>query len=191
MVSQSNRTKVVGKILTGAHGGVFTLQQIPDRGRYGFSVPLEVAARERVNMSEILLAEDAVADAEQVKLLLRQLGVKNPVHWIDDGANAMRYLESVAVAPMILLLDVKLPRMTGFEILDKLREMPAYDGALRIVFSSLDDISTIKEAYAHGARTFLGKPVDIEELRATIKAFPEHWLLDNEAVNPASSNTIA
>jgi two-component system response regulator len=139
-------------------------------------------------MSEILLVEDAVADAEQVKLLLRQVGVKNSVKWIDDGATAMSYLQSAEVKPKILLLDVKLPRMTGFEILDKLRGMPAYKDALRIVFSSLDDIDTIKEAYAHGAQTFLTKPLDACEFEAVIKAFRKHWVLDDDAIATESSS---
>ena len=132
--------------------------------------------------NEILLVEDAVADAERMKALLRQLAVANPVRWIDDGAKAMRYLRVAKTPPKILLLDIKLPRMTGFEILEKLRELPGYADALRVVFSSLDDIATIKEAYAHGAHTFLSKPVELDELRETIKAFPKHWVLDGDTV---------
>lgn len=133
-------------------------------------------------MNEILLVEDAVADAGEVRGLISKLGIKNPLRWIADGAEAMVHLETAKVAPKILLFDIKLPRMTGFEILDRLAKMPAYDDALRIVFSSLDDIGTIKEAYAHGAHTFLGKPVELEEFRATIKAFPKHWVVEGDQV---------
>ena len=143
------------------------------------------------DVNEILLVEDAVADAERVKALLGQAAVANPVRWIDDGAKAMRYLQLAKTPPKILLLDIKLPRMTGFEILEKLRTMPGYADALRVVFSSLDDIATIKEAYARGAHTFLSKPIELDELRGTIKAFPKHWALDGDrAANEAEGAPV-
>jgi len=131
-------------------------------------------------VSEILLAEDAVDDAERVMALLSQFRVENKIKWLDDGAKAMHYLKNAAVPPRILLLDIKLPRMTGFEILDAVRTMPAYDQSLRIVFSSLDDIPTIKEAYAHGAHTFLSKPLNAEDFGWMIKGFPRPWILGSQ-----------
>jgi CheY-like chemotaxis protein len=136
-------------------------------------------------LNEILLAEDAAADAEQVKAVLTQLGVLNPLRWIEDGAEAMRYLRLASEPPTILFLDIGLPRMTGFEILERLRDIPAYDNALRIVFSSLDDIATIKQAYTCGAQTFLNKPIEIEELEAVIKTFPKHWFLREMEKKPS------
>jgi CheY-like chemotaxis protein len=129
-------------------------------------------------MNEILIVEDSAADAEEVKRALKKAGVKNPVKWIDDGARAMAYLESVAVPPTVVFLDVKLPGFTGFDILDRLRDNPNFNRTLRIVFSSLDDIGTIKEAYAHGAQSFLSKPVSEEELADLIRAFQGHWLIN-------------
>src|SRR3954454_3574235 len=129
-------------------------------------------------MNEILLAEDSAADRDDVMLILAQLGVENPVKSFDDGAKAMNYLQSAAESPAILLLDIKLPRMTALEILDRLRSLPPYDAALRIVFSTLEDIGIIKQAYAYGAHTFLSKPVHIGEFQNLIDAFPRHWLFD-------------
>src|SRR4051794_1669337 len=110
-------------------------------------------------MNEILMVEDCATDARDVKRALKKAGVNNPLRWIDHGARAMHYLQSVAEAPAVVFLDIKLPGFTGFEILDLIRDDPRFSRTLRIVLSSLDDVATIKEAYARGAHSFLGKPV--------------------------------
>ena len=123
----------------------------------------------------ILIVEDSAADAREVTCALKKAGLKNPIKWIDDGTRAMQYLEAVAEPPSVIFLDVNLPGLTGFEILDRLRDAPNFNRTLRIVFSTLDDIATIKEAYARGAHSFLTKPVLKAELANLVEAFPDHW----------------
>jgi len=123
----------------------------------------------------ILIVEDSAADARDVTHVLKKAGLKNPIKWIDDGTRAMQYLETVAEPPSVIFLDVKLPGLTGFEILDRLRDAPHLNRTLRIVFSTLDDIATIKGAYARGAHSFLTKPVLNAELANLVEAFPGHW----------------
>src|SRR5947208_11486362 len=132
-------------------------------------------------MSEILLAEDSVDDVERVRVFLSQFGVENKLKWINDGAKAMHYLKLAAEPPGILLLDIKLPGVSGFEILDALREMPAHNKSLRVVFSNADGISTIREAYARGAHTFLTKPLEAEDFQSMIKGFPQYWMIGGSA----------
>jgi len=132
-------------------------------------------------MKEILIIEDSTADAKAAVRALKKAGVKNPVRLIDHGTRAMRYLEAVAAPPTVVFFDVKLPGHSGFELLDYVREDPKFNGTLRIVFSSLDDIRTIKDAYAHGAHSFLVKPVSEGEIVALVKAFAGYWVMKDGA----------
>jgi len=134
-------------------------------------------------MKEILLVEDSAYDAEQVQRVLERLEVCNPVRWLKDGAAARNYLssiESTAGAPAIMLLDIKLPFFSGFEILQSIRGNPFFERTLRIIFSSLDDTSSIKQAYVLGADSFLVKPADVEDLRGVITSFPAPWLFNSK-----------
>jgi CheY-like chemotaxis protein len=128
-------------------------------------------------MNEILIVEDSTADAKAAVRALKKAGVKNPVKWIDHGTRAMKYLEAVPVPPTVVFLDVKLPGYNGFELLDYVRENPKFNRTLRIVFSSMDDIQTIKHAYAGGAHSFLTKPVPEGEIADLVKAFAGHWVM--------------
>src|SRR5690348_10187424 len=110
-------------------------------------------------MKEIIIVEDSRADVEQAQHALTRAGLENPVRVFETAENALNYLRS-AEPPAMIFLDIKLPGRTGFDVLDSLRVKSAFDAVLRIVFSTLDDIPTIKEAYARGAHTFLTKPVN-------------------------------
>ncbi|SRR5258706_3626537 len=138
-------------------------------------------------MQEILLVEDTDSDAELTLRTLKVVGVANPVRRIPDGAEAMAYLtrlektSDVAAGPSVLLLDVKLPGFTGFEILQRIKGRPALSKTLRVVLSQLDDTKSIKQAYAFGADSFLSKPVGELDLRELIRTFPGHWIVGNAA----------
>lgn len=110
-------------------------------------------------MKEILLVEDSDQDAERVWPALRGFGVVNAVRRLHDGVQAMEYLlraEAIAAVgpplPSILLLDIRLPGMTGFEILEFLQNRPAFAAMLKIVLSQIGDTPSINRAYALGAQ---------------------------------------
>jgi len=128
-------------------------------------------------MSEIVIVEDSAADAKEVKRALKKAGIKNPIKWIDDGTRAMEYLEAVSEIPRVVFLDIKLPGLTGLEILDRLRENRSFEKMLRVVFSSLEDLGTIKEAYARGAHSYITKPVSDIDLENLVKAFSGYWII--------------
>src|ERR1043166_7144948 len=131
-------------------------------------------------MSEILLIEDSEIDAAQAESALKIVGIKNPVHRLSDGAAAMRLLADIAedpngAPPGVIFLDVKLPLVTGFEILRWMRDQKIFKRTLKIIFSTLDDTDTIKEAYHLGANSFLNKPVRPDDLRELIITYPRYW----------------
>src|SRR3954447_2880305 len=140
-------------------------------------------------MKEILLVEDSDQDAEFVGRALMLFGVVNPVRRLRDGTEAMGYLvrvEEVAAVgpalPSVLLLDIRLPGLSGFDILEYLQTRRAFAATLKIVLSNIEDIHSIKHAYTLGAQSFLTKPINLSELGNLVGAFPAHWLL-----NPAGT----
>lgn len=140
-------------------------------------------------MNEILLVEDSEADARLAERTLQIAGVCNPVRHVLTEAEASAYLESVVAGarsankpvPSILLLDLKLPDGSGFDILARIERQPELANMLRIVLSTFGDIASVKKAYAAGAHSFLNKPILQEHLDELIKNFPRHWLLSDAA----------
>jgi len=102
-------------------------------------------------VGKIVIVGESGADAKQVKRALKKAGIKNAIRWIDDGTDAINYLEAAAEIPTAVFLDMKLPGLTGLEILDRLRDTPGFENTLRIGFSSIDVPGPIKEAYTRGA----------------------------------------
>jgi len=137
-------------------------------------------------MREILLVEDSAVDAAQAKAALNALGIKNPIRHLLDGGEAMRFLMALAdeptpVPPSVIFLDVKLPWATGFEILRWMKSTSIFNQVLKVVISSLDDTTTIKDAYFVGANSFISKPISINELQELISTYPQYWTINGSA----------
>jgi two-component system response regulator len=138
--------------------------------------------RSSTAVREILLVEDTEADADAIRKALEDAGVLNPVRHISNGMAAMTYLnqadEAAAIGPpvpAILLLDIKLPGLNGFDILERIQNRPSFNKTLRIVLSQIDDLRSIKRGYALGAHSFLSKPLKQSDLSELIQAFPGYW----------------
>jgi CheY-like chemotaxis protein len=134
-------------------------------------------------MKEILLVEDSRSDADHLQRSLKSVGVVNPVRWIWDGTQALTHLEqaelTAAIAPAIpsiLFLDLKLPGVSGFEILKHLQGRAVFNEMLCIALSQITDLHSIKRAYGYGAYSFLSKPIQLVDLRDLIRSFPGYWM---------------
>jgi len=139
-------------------------------------------------MKEILLVEDTDADAQLVERTLERVGVANPVRRLRNGVEAVAYLDKTAATaaiaapiPSILLLDLKMPLMTGFEVLEWLQGRAEFAKMLRIVLSQLDDNRSLQRAYTLGAHSFLIKPVGDADVRGVIEGFPGYWTFSGKA----------
>ena len=143
-------------------------------------------------MKEILLVEDTDRDAEILQAGLKLAGVANPIRRLVSGTDAMDYLSYVEAAaaigpplPSIILLDLQLPGVSGFEILEHLQR-PSFAKTLRIVLSHFGDTESLKRAYSLGANSFLSKPPQQADLRELFTSFPGYWSF---TVNPANRPT--
>jgi len=120
----------------------------------------------------ILIADDSPDDAIIIRLAFEEAGVAAQLHFVETGEEVLRYLqgsselpgEDSAAAPNLLLLDLKMPRMDGFEVLEWLRQHPPFDRLPVIVFSGSDQPVDINRALALGAARYLVKPQKMSDM---------------------------
>ena len=135
----------------------------------------------------ILLVDDSEDDRILLRRAFNKVGVMNPVHEAASGREALQYLEGVGPFqdratypfPGILMLDLKMPTVDGFQVLQWIRDKLVTAPFLIIVLSRLDEIRNINRAYALGANSFLTKPGEEAELQSLIRAFHDYWILRN------------
>ena len=127
---------------------------------------------------EILLVEDSAEDAEMTLRALRKNNLANRVHWVKDGEEALQYLFS-SQAPKLVLLDLKMPKVGGIEVL---RELKAHDETRRIpvvVMTSSNEERDVVDAYRLGVNSYIVKPVGFEAFLETVSKIGLYWMLTN------------
>ena len=135
----------------------------------------------------ILLAADSLADAEMAVDALREANLANPIVHVEDGVEAMEYLHRKGrfadrsdEDPAVLLLDIKMPRMDGLEVLqriradERLRRMPV------VILSSSREESDLVRSWNLGVNAYVVKPVDIDQFFAAVKTLGKFWAVINE-----------
>ena len=150
-------------------------------------------------MNEILIVEDSESDAQLLQRALHRAGILNSVRWVTNAEDALAYLatlteaaETGPAAPSIVFVDLKLPGMSGFQLLEQMQRLPALSETLRLAISSLEDIRSIKLAYASGAHSFLTKPATEAEIRAVIHSFPGYGALHGaDGLTPEALSPLA
>jgi CheY-like chemotaxis protein len=141
------------------------------------------------NRATILIAEDDALDVELLQRAFKEAGITNLLRVVPDGQACVDFLEAVLKptataagqrAPWLLLLDLKMPRLTGMDVLRWRRNQPLLRCLPVIVFSSSANQLDIESAYALGANAFVVKPTSARqrvELARLIKGF---WLEFNQ-----------
>ncbi|MEO6036647.1 MAG: response regulator [Verrucomicrobiota bacterium] len=130
-----------------------------------------------MNAKPILIAEDSDDDIVFVKRACRGGRVVNPLQIVTDGEQAICYLKGEGKysdrekfpCPVVLFLDLKLPRISGYEILAFLQSSPEHRNLPVIVLSVISDWKLVALAYEKGANSFLVKPVGISDLMNTLR----------------------
>ena len=129
---------------------------------------------------EILLAEDRENDIELLTRAFEKAGSPLPVRVVRDGQEAIDYLKNCGGRiPAILLLDLKMPRMSGFEVMEWVRQHPQFRQMVVVVFSVSDTPDDIRRAYLLGANSYLLKPVGFPELVEKVRILSDYWLKMN------------
>ncbi|MCL4474188.1 MAG: response regulator [Actinobacteria bacterium] len=141
-----------------------------------------------VNEIDVLLVEDNHNDAELALRSLKKHNLANNVLWVKDGAEALDYVfgnGSDAVphkndSPKLILLDLKLPKVNGKEVLQKLKTDQQASSIPVVVMTSSNDDRDIEECYRLGANSYVTKPVEFEKFAKVVAELGFYWLLLNE-----------
>src|SRR5690242_12890045 len=132
----------------------------------------------------ILLAEDLENDVLLVRRAFDNAGVKNPLFVVRDGEECLAYLGGTGKfadrdeypLPDILLLDIKMPKVDGFEVLREIRKNKALAPLRIIMLTSSDQIFDVNKAYDLGANSFLVKPMEFENYLSMMRTLSSFWL---------------
>ncbi len=140
----------------------------------------------------ILLVEDNPSDEKLTTLAFRKCGIANELVVVRDGADAIEYLFGGGAAvmhalPALVLLDLKLPRVDGYEVLRRIRSDARTKVLPVVVLTSSKEEEDIARSYALGANAYVRKPVDFAEFAAAAKTLGLFWLLLNELPPPTRS----
>ncbi|MFN8285231.1 MAG: response regulator [Chitinophagales bacterium] len=135
-------------------------------------------------ITEILVVEDNPYEADLVKRCLKKLLPPERIAHIEDGAQALDFIfargdyafREGAGLPRLILLDIKLPKVTGLEILAQIRANAATQQVPVVVFSSSREMRDLTEAYKYGANSYVVKPIDFGELENVITSIVRYWL---------------
>ncbi len=133
----------------------------------------------------ILLIEDSADDALLLERAIRAAGVENRIVTTDTGDDGVCYLKGEGnytdrekfPLPGVVLVDMKLPGKTGFEILEWMRGRPELRGILVVAVTGYREIGQVQRAYDLGAATFLTKTVSREDVTNLIRGFQGYWAL--------------
>jgi two-component system, response regulator len=136
---------------------------------------------------QILLVEDSVQDAELTRRALARHNVGNEVAWVRDGVEALEYLfcegnyaDRDCAPPKLVLLDMKMPRMDGLQVLRRLKEDPRTRAIPVVMLTSSREESDLVESYALGVNSYIVKPVDFEQFADTVSQVGMYWVVANQ-----------
>jgi two-component system, response regulator len=129
----------------------------------------------------ILLVEDNPSDEKLTVRALKNCGVANEVHVERDGAEALDYLATHEL-PAIVLLDLKLPKLDGLDVLRRIRADARTRLVPVVVLTSSKEEQDVVASFSLGANAYVRKPVDFTEFAEAARALGLFWLLLNEPV---------
>lgn len=140
-----------------------------------------------IELKTILLAEDDPMDVELTLEALSEHNLANKVTVVKDGVEALEYLrceghykERQKGLPAVLLLDIKMPRMDGIEVLQAIREDDRLKTLPVVMLSSSREEPDLQKCYALGVNAYVVKPVNFKEFMEAVKLIGVFWALINE-----------
>ena len=137
---------------------------------------------------EILIADDSESDVELTVLALRKAKLANAIHVVEDGEQALDYLfcrgrycdRSFTCPPRVVLLDLKMPKVDGIEVLRAIRKEARTKAIPVVVLTSSKEQRDLIESYNLGVNAYIQKPVEFDRFREVIEHIGMFWLVVNE-----------
>ena len=136
---------------------------------------------------ELLLAEDNPRDAEMTMRALRKVNFANKVHWVKDGEEALDFLYCAGAysdrdpghAPKLILLDIKMPKIDGIEVLRRVKGDERTRTIPVVVMTSSNEERDVLESYRLGVNSYIVKPVNFPAFVETVANLGLYWILTN------------
>ncbi len=140
---------------------------------------------------EILLVEDNVHDAELTMRALYKDNVAKHIVHLKNGAIALDFLfgkgeyigRDVNIKPKVILLDLKMPKVSGLEVLEQISSNQLTQNIPVVVLTSSKEHPDVEKAYLLGANSYIVKPVDFEDFRTIVNSLGIYWLQHNQPPN--------
>lgn len=137
---------------------------------------------------EILLVEDSSDDAALTLRTLQKRGIANRVVWVQDGVEALDFLfcegahaERADGTPKLVLLDLKMPRLDGLQVLERMK-LDARTRAIPVVMmTSSREEGDMLASYSLGVNSFIVKPVDFDAFSETVSQVGMYWMITNQS----------
>lgn len=138
---------------------------------------------------EILLVEDNVYDAEMTIRALKKVNLANKLVHLQDGEEALNFLfgkdkfagRDIYNTPKVILLDIKMPKIDGIEVLKQLKSNQATRMIPVVIMTSSKEEQDIVTSYSFGVNSYVVKPVEFEGFAKAVSELGLYWLLTNEA----------
>jgi len=144
-----------------------------------------------IDAIEILLVEDNPSDQELTMKALKKYNLSNNIYVVEDGAEALDFLfaegkysdRNIEIVPRLILLDLKLPKVSGLEVLKRIKSDNRTKKIPVVVLTSSKEERDIIESYEYGVNSYIVKPVDFSKFVESIKEIGFYWLLLNQVTN--------
>ena len=155
----------------------------------------EATRRTSTRARPILVVEDNPMDLDFLLQAFEEHGVLNPVTVCRDGEEALQFIAAHATAddatiPLLVLLDLRLPKVDGIEVLREARQHPVWKQVPFVVVTTSRENSDIRRAYELGVNSYVVKPVDFAAFANVVKQIKCYWLLTNEPPFPDSKGSL-
>ncbi len=142
-----------------------------------------------LNETEVLLVEDNPNDAEMALSALKKHNLANRLHHVKDGAEALAFIfatgaystRKVECSPKVVLLDLKLPKVDGLEVLKKMKADERTRFTPVVVLTSSNEDRDVLDSYKLGVNSYIVKPVDFTKFAESMRQLGLYWLLVNRS----------
>jgi len=140
------------------------------------------------NQTEILLVEDSQDDLDMTLRALRKANMANHIQVARDGAEALEFVfcegahaaRKIENIPKLIMLDLKLPKIDGLEVLKRIKGDPRTRMIPIVVLTSSKEQNDVIKSYGLGGNSYIVKPVDFESFAAVVQKLGMYWLLLNQ-----------
>lgn len=145
-----------------------------------------------LNQIEVLLVEDNIHDAEMTIRALKKVNLANKLIHVKDGEEALEFIfargkfadREASNLPKVILLDIKMPKVDGIEVLRQLKSQEASKAIPIVIMTSSKEEQDIISSYELGVNSYVVKPVDFEGFAKAVSELGLYWLLTNQPPLP-------